>query len=89
MTEKVRDTFMGVGPETLSAARVYYHSVKGAAKADVPGAETIAEELGKRKKTRRMKNKMGISSIKHLQRCFVCLLASSPCLGACKRANVS
>ncbi len=47
LTEKVRDTFMGVGSETLSEARVYYHSVKGAAKADVPGAETVARELGK------------------------------------------
>ena len=47
-TERVDDTYLAVGSEAYAAARVFYYSAKGAAKANVPGADAIVEELAKR-----------------------------------------
>ncbi len=44
--EKIKDTYMAVSAETYLAARVFYDSVKAAAKAGVPGTNTIARDLG-------------------------------------------
>lgn len=45
--EKVKDTCFAVGAEAYHAARVFYTSVKGAAKAGMPGVDIIAADLGK------------------------------------------
>ncbi|UCH94543.1 MAG: hypothetical protein JSV88_30345 [Candidatus Aminicenantes bacterium] len=45
--EKVNDTCFASGAEAYHAARVFYNSVKGAAKAGIPGVDIIARELGK------------------------------------------
>lgn len=44
--EKIKDTYMAVSAEAYLAARVFYDSVKAAAKAGVPGTNTIARDLG-------------------------------------------
>jgi len=44
--EKIKDTYMAVSAETYLAARVFYDSVKAAAKAGIPGTNTIARDLG-------------------------------------------
>lgn len=44
--EKIKDTYMAVSAETYLASRVFYDSVKAAAKAGVPGADAIARDLG-------------------------------------------
>lgn len=46
--EKLRDTYMLLGSEAYAGSRVFYTTVKGAAKAGVPGSETIAKDLGER-----------------------------------------
>lgn len=46
--EKLRDTHMLLGSEAYATSRVFYTTVKGAAKAGVPGSETIANDLGER-----------------------------------------
>ena len=45
--EKVNDTCFAAGAEAYHAARVFYNSVKGAAKAGMPGVDIIAKDLGK------------------------------------------
>jgi len=48
LTEKVKDTWLEAGAEAYSAARVFYKSTRNAIKSGVPGADTVADELGKR-----------------------------------------
>jgi len=45
---KLRDTHSMVGTEAYSSARSFYHYLKNASRANVPGASAIAKELGKR-----------------------------------------
>jgi hypothetical protein len=45
--EKVSDTYYEVGAEAYAQARVFYKSVKAAAKAEVPGTDVIERELSK------------------------------------------
>jgi len=45
---KLRDTHALVGKEAYSSARNFYHHLKNASRANVPGASAIAKELGKR-----------------------------------------
>ena len=45
--EKIKDTYMAVSAEAYLAARVFYDSVKAAAKAGVPGTNSISRDLGK------------------------------------------
>jgi hypothetical protein len=40
--------YLAVGSEAYAAARVFYYSAKGAAKANVPGADAIVKELARR-----------------------------------------
>jgi hypothetical protein len=42
------DSVMAAGAEAYSAALAYYHSIKGAARARVPGAQAIADDLSQR-----------------------------------------
>jgi hypothetical protein len=44
--EKLRDTYMELGVESYSAARIFYRSVKNAAVSGVEGCEYIARDLG-------------------------------------------
>jgi hypothetical protein len=46
--EKLSDTYLAVGSEAYVAALSFYNSAKSAAKANVPGTDTIVNELGKR-----------------------------------------
>ncbi|UCH97274.1 MAG: hypothetical protein JSV88_10595 [Candidatus Aminicenantes bacterium] len=46
--EKLGDTYMLLGAEAYALARVFYNTVKSAAQAGVPGAESIAKDLGER-----------------------------------------
>ena len=47
LTNMLNDTFAVVGAEAYLAARVFYHHVRNAARANIPGASAIADELGK------------------------------------------
>jgi hypothetical protein len=47
LVDKLKDTWSVVGAEAFNSARVFYHHVKNAASANVPGASAIAKELGK------------------------------------------
>jgi len=47
LVEKLNNTHALAASEAYMAARLFYHHVKNAAKANVPGASAIAEELGK------------------------------------------
>jgi hypothetical protein len=51
LLDKLSDTYALVASEAYSSARIFYHHVKNAASANVPGASAIAKELGKRFKT--------------------------------------
>jgi hypothetical protein len=42
------DSIMAAGAEAYAAALAYYQAVKGAARARVPGAQAIADDLGQR-----------------------------------------
>ncbi len=44
--ERLEDLFMAVGSEAYLASRIYYDSVKSAAKAGVPGSDVVAKKLG-------------------------------------------
>ena len=46
--EKLGDTYMLLGAEAYALARVFYNTVKSAAQAGVPGADSIAKDLGER-----------------------------------------
>nr|WP_319571636.1 hypothetical protein [uncultured Draconibacterium sp.] len=48
LSDNLDDTVMEAGAESYTTALMYYNSVKMAAKMDVPGAKSIAEDLGKR-----------------------------------------
>jgi hypothetical protein len=48
LVDKLSDTYALVGSEAYSSARVFYHHTKNAARANIPGASSIAKELGKR-----------------------------------------
>lgn len=48
IVEKLDDSFMLSGTEAYEASLLFYHSVRGAAKADVPGTKNIYEDLRKR-----------------------------------------
>ncbi len=43
---KIRDTQSAVGAEAYLGARLFYDSVKAAAKAGIPGSDMIAKDLG-------------------------------------------
>lgn len=45
ITEKLNDTNMAVGSETLQFCRLFYNNVKMAAEQDVPGSTSIYEDL--------------------------------------------
>lgn len=45
LCEKLRDTDMILGTESYAAARVIYNAAKGAAKAGVPGFDTIVKDM--------------------------------------------
>lgn len=47
LVEKLNTTHAVAASEAYMAARLFYHHVKNAARANVPGASAIAEELGK------------------------------------------
>jgi len=47
LTEKLNDTFTASASEAYMAARLFYHNVKNAARANVPGASAIADEMSK------------------------------------------
>jgi hypothetical protein len=47
LVEKLNNTHSISAAEAYMAARLFYHHVKNAAKANIPGASAIAEELGK------------------------------------------
>lgn len=44
----LNDTIMLTGSEAYVAALVYYHAIKGASRANMPGAKPIYEDLRKR-----------------------------------------
>ncbi len=44
--EKLRDTYMELGVESYSAARIFYWSAQNAAKSGVEGCDYIAKDLG-------------------------------------------
>lgn len=46
--EKINDTYIAAGSEAYVAALQFYNSVKNAAKSNVPGSDSIVDELGKR-----------------------------------------
>lgn len=50
LVDKLKDTYAIVAAEAYSSARIFYHHVKNAANANVPGASAIARELAKRYK---------------------------------------
>jgi hypothetical protein len=43
--EKINDTYCAVGAEAHAQARIFYKSVKSAARAGVPGTDVIVKEL--------------------------------------------
>jgi len=43
--EKINDTYCAVGAEAHAQARIFYRSVKSAARSGVPGTDVIAKEL--------------------------------------------
>jgi len=45
--EKVSDTYYAVGAEAYAQARIFYKSVKSAARSEVPGTDVIERELGR------------------------------------------
>ena len=55
--EKLRDTYMVLGAEAYTASRVFYNSVKGAAKAGEPGSDVIVKDLAGRFKKQFANNK--------------------------------
>lgn len=46
--ERIEDTKILAGSEAYEAARLFYQSVKTAAEAGIPGADTLASQLGNR-----------------------------------------
>lgn len=48
LTQNIEDTATEVGVEALSAAMIFYSSVKGAAKQGISGASTIYDDLQQR-----------------------------------------
>lgn len=48
LVEKLDDTVLAVGSEAYVAALAFYNSAKYAAKSNVPGSDTVIEELSKR-----------------------------------------
>lgn len=48
LLDNLDDTTMEAGAESYMAALMYYSSVKMAAKMDIPGAKSIADDLSKR-----------------------------------------
>ncbi|MDQ1350407.1 MAG: hypothetical protein QG657_709 [Acidobacteriota bacterium] len=48
LVDKLKDTYAVVGSEAYSSARIFYHHVKNASNANIPGASAIAKELAKR-----------------------------------------
>jgi hypothetical protein len=48
LMEGLRDTALAAGSEAFAESRVFYKSVQVAAGLNVPGADTIAEDLGQR-----------------------------------------
>lgn len=48
LSDNLDDTTMEAGAESYMAALMYYNSVKMAAKMDIPGAKSIADDLSKR-----------------------------------------
>lgn len=55
--EKLRDSYMLLGAEAYAASRVFYNSVKSAAKAGEPGSDTIHRDLAERYKRQFSSNK--------------------------------
>jgi hypothetical protein len=53
LADRLSDTYAVVASEAYSAARIFYHHVKNASRANVPGSSAVAKELGKRFKTRK------------------------------------
>jgi len=47
LSEKVNDTCFAAGAEAYASARVFYGSIKAAARAGVPGVDAIAMDLGR------------------------------------------
>jgi len=48
LSEKISDTYLAAGSEAYITALAFYNSVKSAAKMNVPGTDTIADELSER-----------------------------------------
>lgn len=48
LCERIDDTRLLAGSEAYNAARLFYQATKSAAEAGVPGADTIANQLGER-----------------------------------------
>jgi hypothetical protein len=48
LTTAVEDTGMVAGSEAYEAALVFYHSVKGASRSNVPGSQAIYDDLSQR-----------------------------------------
>lgn len=48
LTESIESTMMVAGSEAFEAALTFYNSAKNASESDVPGTNTIVNELGKR-----------------------------------------
>lgn len=47
LLDKLSDTLALVGTEAYSSSRIFYHHIKNAARANIPGASAIHKELGK------------------------------------------
>lgn len=47
LLDKLSDTFALVGTEAYSSSRIFYHHIKNASFANVPGASAVHKELGK------------------------------------------
>ncbi len=54
--ERFQDLYMAVSSEAYLASRIYYDSVKSAAKAGVPGSDVVAKKLGISFKKRSSRN---------------------------------
>ena len=50
LMDKLKDSYAVLGAEAYNSARLFYHHVKNAVKANIPGASSIARELAKRYK---------------------------------------
>jgi hypothetical protein len=48
LCERIEDTKILAGSEAYEAARLFYQSIKTAADAGIPGADTVASQLGNR-----------------------------------------